>query len=43
LIFHKNIPAIPARLLRYYDSPEFRRSGVGAQRGLVSHQSTIDG
>lgn len=34
LIFHRNMPVIPARLLRYYDAPEFRRGGAGRQRRL---------
>lgn len=33
-IFHRNLPPICARLLRYYDAPEFRRGRTGAQRGL---------
>jgi type IV secretion system protein VirD4 len=34
LIFHKHLPVIPARLLRYFDAPEFRRGGTGRQREL---------
>jgi len=34
LIFHKNMPVIMARLLRYYNAPEFRRGRMGKQRGL---------
>ena len=31
-IFHENLPPIRARLLRYYDAPEFRRGGTGRSR-----------
>jgi type IV secretion system protein VirD4 len=33
LIFHKNLPVIPARLVKYYNAPEFRRRwfGLGAR------------
>ena len=34
IVFHRNMHAIPARLLKYYDAPEFRRGGVGRSRGL---------
>src|SRR5271157_666565 len=34
LTFHRNLPVIPARLLRYYDAPEFARGGAGVQPGL---------
>ena len=34
LIFHKHLPVIPARLLKHYNAPEFRRGGTGRQRGL---------
>lgn len=34
LVFHKNIPFIPAKLLKYYEAPEFRRGGTGKSRGL---------
>jgi type IV secretion system protein VirD4 len=29
LIFHKNLPVIPARLVKYYNAPEFRRRWLG--------------
>ena len=35
LIFHKNMPVIPARLLRYYDAPEFAHSGLGRNAASV--------
>ena len=34
LVFHQNLPVIPARQLRYYNAPEFRRNRIGRQRGL---------
>jgi type IV secretion system protein VirD4 len=34
LIFHRSLPVIAARLLRYYDAPEFANSGTGSQRGV---------
>ena len=34
LVFHRNLPVIPARLLRYYDHPSFRRGGTGHEPGL---------
>ena len=34
LIFHQNLPVVPARLIRYYNAPEFRRGRSGRQRGL---------
>jgi type IV secretion system protein VirD4 len=38
LIFHKNLPVIPARLVKYFEAPEFRKGGIGASRrlGLVA-------
>ena len=33
LIFHRNLPVIPSRLLRYYNAPEFRNGGTGIQPG----------
>jgi type IV secretion system protein VirD4 len=36
LIFHRNLPVIPARLLRHYDHPSFRGGGTGHQPGLGS-------
>ena len=32
VIFHRNLPPICARLLRYYDAPEFKRGGTGRCR-----------
>jgi type IV secretion system protein VirD4 len=29
LLFHRNLPVIPVKLLRYYREPEFRRGGSG--------------
>ena len=34
LIFHRNLPVIPARLIRFYDHPAFRNKGTGIQPGL---------
>jgi type IV secretion system protein VirD4 len=34
LVFHKNMPVIVSRLLRYYDSPAFANGGVGKPPGL---------
>jgi type IV secretion system protein VirD4 len=34
LVFHRNLPVIPARLLRYYDHPSFRGGGTGHELGL---------
>ena len=34
LILHSNLPVIPARLLRYYDSPLFKDGGTGESGGL---------
>ena len=34
LCFHKNLSVIPARLLAYYNAPEFRWGGSGQGRGL---------
>jgi len=34
LIFHKNMSVIPARLLRYFDAPEFKNGGDGRQGGM---------
>jgi type IV secretion system protein VirD4 len=34
LIFHRNMPVIPARLLKYYNHPSFRKHGTGLQPGL---------
>lgn len=32
IAFHKNLPMLLIRLLRYYDAPEFRRGGTGRSR-----------
>jgi type IV secretion system protein VirD4 len=34
LIFHRNVPVIPALLLKYFEAEEFRNGGTGSQRGL---------
>ena len=34
LIFHKHLPVIPARLVKWYNSPEFAWGGTGRQGGL---------
>ena len=34
LVFHKNLPVIAARLVKYFNAPEFRWGGTGRQRGL---------
>ncbi len=34
LVFHRNLPVIPARLLTYYQHPAFRGGGTGNQPGL---------
>lgn len=33
LVMHRNLPPIPARLLRYYSAPEFKRGRCGDSRG----------
>jgi type IV secretion system protein VirD4 len=34
LLFHRNLPVIPARLIRYYDHPAFCHGGTGRQKPL---------
>jgi len=34
LIFHRNLPVVSARLIRYYNAPEFRGRGCGTQGRL---------
>jgi type IV secretion system protein VirD4 len=34
LVFHRNLPVIPALLLRYYNAPEFAGKRTGRRRGL---------
>ena len=34
LVFHKNLPVIPVRLVKYFSAPEFRWGGCGRQRRL---------
>jgi type IV secretion system protein VirD4 len=34
LIFHKNLPVVTARLIKYFSAPEFRWGGSGKQRRL---------
>jgi Type IV secretory system Conjugative DNA transfer len=34
LVIHRNLPVIPAWLVRYYDHPAFRNGGTGRQAGL---------
>jgi type IV secretion system protein VirD4 len=34
LILHRNLPVAVARLLKYYEAPEFRRGGTGKPRRL---------
>ena len=34
LIFHKNLPVIPARMVKYFAAPEFRNGGTGKRRRL---------
>jgi type IV secretion system protein VirD4 len=34
LVLHRNMPVIAAKLLRYFDAPEFRRGGCGETRGI---------
>lgn len=34
LIFHKNLPVVVARLIKYYNAPEFRWGRSGKQRPL---------
>jgi type IV secretion system protein VirD4 len=34
LVFHNNLPVIPAKRIRYYEDKAFRRGGVGTSRGL---------
>jgi type IV secretion system protein VirD4 len=33
-IFHKNLPVVFGRLVKYFEAPEFRRGGTGAPRRL---------
>ena len=33
LLFHRNLPVIPTRLVRYYNSPHFKRGGSRAPSG----------
>ena len=34
LTVHRNLPLIPAKLLKYYNAKEFRNGGTGEQRGM---------
>ena len=34
LIFHSNLPVIPARMVKYFEAPEFRNGGTAAPRRL---------
>ncbi len=34
LVFHRNLPVIVSRLLRYYDSPAFAKGGTGKPPGV---------
>lgn len=34
LVFHRNLPVIPAVLLKYFEAEEFKGGGTGSQRGL---------
>ena len=34
LIFHKNLPVIPARMVKYFEAPEFKKGGTAAPRRL---------
>jgi hypothetical protein len=34
IVFHRNLPPIPCRLVRYYADPEYRGSRAGASTGL---------
>lgn len=34
LVFHRNLPVIPAKLLRYFEADEFRDGGTGSQPRL---------
>jgi hypothetical protein len=34
LVFHRNLPVIPAQLIKYYNHPSFRGGGTGRQPGL---------
>jgi type IV secretion system protein VirD4 len=34
VVFHKNVPFIFIKLLKYFDAPEFRWGGTGKSRGL---------
>src|SRR5207302_10666652 len=34
LVFHKNMPVIPAKLLRHYDASIFKHGRTGESRGL---------
>jgi type IV secretion system protein VirD4 len=41
LLFHRNLPVIPIKLLRYYKEREFRRGGCAAYRGGVGWRAGI--
>ncbi len=34
LVFHRNLPVIPAKLLKYFEAEEFNGGGTGSQRPL---------
>lgn len=34
LIFHRNLPVIPARLVKYFEAPEFKNGGTASPRRL---------
>ena len=34
LIFHRNLPCIPATLVKYFEAKEFKNGGIGVQRGV---------
>lgn len=34
IIFHRNLPPILGKLMKYYEAPEFRNGGTGSPRGL---------
>lgn len=34
LVFHRNLPVIPVRLVKYFEHPSFRNNGTGQEPGL---------
>ena len=43
LIFHKNLPVIPARMVKYFEAPEFRNGGTAVPRRLGVFAAALAG